>query len=176
MRDLPTPLTYMERSIFSQMYQRQPYLGSFPLALVIDRSELLKPVLLLIWEKPLEKRLWQVLWRLLDYYAEMSAARREADRRFKAKPKGNATSTQRRAPPKNETSASQLADCADLVAVRLGVKCKAGRCKPTFELHWFDDSNRLLVLKGTCSKHGPLNVRTISVEEASAIVNDEADE
>jgi hypothetical protein len=85
MQALPHPLSSVERSFFAQMYQPQAYLGGLPLALVLERSILLQPALVEIWESPGDRSLWRILWRLLQYYSEMISSRRRADRQSKAK-------------------------------------------------------------------------------------------
>lgn len=79
---LSEPLSAAERRTFDAMYLPQPYYGGLPLALLMERSDLLGPVLTRLWESPEDEQLIGALHRLLQIYAHLAPARRAADRRF----------------------------------------------------------------------------------------------
>jgi hypothetical protein len=80
---LPDPLSEREACWFEHMHQPQPYLGNLPLVLLLQRFRFLRAPLWELWEGLPDLRPVPVLHRLLFYYADMVARRREADRRIK---------------------------------------------------------------------------------------------
>lgn len=80
---LPTPLTPDERFSFETFYHPQPYLGDHSLILLHNQMPFLREAILAILDAPNDPRPIGALLRMLHYYAEMSASRRDADRRRK---------------------------------------------------------------------------------------------
>ena len=79
-RALIRPLSEKERSYFTAMYYRQPCYGGLVLPLILDRSQLIRPVVVQLWEEPENKQLAAVLHRMLWYYSDMATRSREANR------------------------------------------------------------------------------------------------
>lgn len=80
-RALPHGLTKQEQACFDGLYRRQAYLGGLPLILLQDRFDFLRECLLALPATTDGIRQGKgVLLRLLQFYAEMTAARRQADR------------------------------------------------------------------------------------------------
>jgi hypothetical protein len=80
---LPGDFTTTERALFAQMHLPQPYFGNLPLVLLVERFGFMKDVLWEMWGDLPDQRRVAVLHRLLDYYAQMAAKRREVDRALK---------------------------------------------------------------------------------------------
>jgi hypothetical protein len=80
---LPEPLRGSERTIFNSLYQGQAWLGGLPLILLYDRFDYLREAIMEIWTRPQDRCLRGALLRLLQYYGEMAAKRRAADRQYK---------------------------------------------------------------------------------------------
>jgi hypothetical protein len=74
-----------ERRAFELMYESQPCFGGFPMMLLEERLDYLRPALHAIWQEPDKQEHARVLHRMLADYAAMAQNRREADRRFKAR-------------------------------------------------------------------------------------------
>jgi hypothetical protein len=85
---LPDDLTAAEAAWFARMHFKQPYLGDLPLALLVERADLLLAAVWPIWEKPDDPERIAVLHRLLDFYGEMATRRRAIDRIMKARQDG----------------------------------------------------------------------------------------
>src|SRR5262249_18009338 len=81
---LPEPLRGTERAIFNSLYQGQAWLGGLPLILLYDRFEFLREALLAMWTRPQDRGLQGTLLRLLQFYGEMTAKKRAADRQYKS--------------------------------------------------------------------------------------------
>lgn len=81
---LSEPLSAAEQRVFDAMYLPQACYGGMPLVLLLERGDMLGPVLTRLWETPDDERLIGALHRLLLIYAQLAPARRAADRRFKA--------------------------------------------------------------------------------------------
>lgn len=79
-RALVRPLSRAERSYFSAIYYRQPSYGGLVLPLLLDRSELIQPIVVQLWEDPENTKLVGALHRMLWYYSDMARRSREADR------------------------------------------------------------------------------------------------
>lgn len=86
---MPDPLNDDERRLFERMYERQPYYGNLPLALLAERLSFLRLAILAIWEAPQDQDNVRVLHRLLWYFADMVSRRREADRQSKQRSEGD---------------------------------------------------------------------------------------
>ena len=84
-------LTEEERQLFEHSFLPQPYYGGLPLVLLAERAQLLKSVIVQIWQDPSDPSLVPILHRLLHYYAQIAERRRVADRRFKAMRSGTRT-------------------------------------------------------------------------------------
>jgi len=80
---LREPLSEEERRTFDAMYLPQACYGGLPLVLLLERGDMLGPVIARLWESPNDERLIGALHRLLQIYADLAPARRAADRRFK---------------------------------------------------------------------------------------------
>ena len=80
---VPIEFSDDECTVFQLVYGRQEALGGLPLILIRDRFRVagLDPVI-----TPLTPRDPAVLLRFLQYYAEMTRKRREADRQYKSAP------------------------------------------------------------------------------------------
>lgn len=165
MQALPHPLSPVERSFFAQMYQPQAYLGGLPLALVLERSVLLQPVLMEIWESPGDRNLWKILWRLLQYYSEMASSRRRADRQSKAKPVAPSAGS------RSLGNSLNLAEMAEELGVGAGVSCKRRDCQLDFNVDINPDTKRAIVITARCKKHGPLPPIKLTSSEAKAILD-----
>ena len=61
----------------------QPHFGGLPLILLGERLGFIDGVIAEVCENPGDRRPIKVLHRLLQFYADMARARREADRRRK---------------------------------------------------------------------------------------------
>jgi hypothetical protein len=82
-RALPEPLNAEERPFFDPLYQKQPRLGGLPLIMLQDRLEFLRETVIDLWDDPRDRGRMGALLRMLQYYGEMAAKKREADRRYK---------------------------------------------------------------------------------------------
>ena len=80
---LPSPLDERDRAWFAALYFKQVHLGGLPLILLRDRFAFLKEAILDILAAPGEPGPVGVLLRLLQYYEEMTTARRAVDRGLK---------------------------------------------------------------------------------------------
>jgi hypothetical protein len=80
---LPAPLGGDERALFEALYLKQPHLGGLPLVLLRDRFDFLREAILDALGAPGEPGPVGVLLRLMQYYEEMAAARRDVDRGYK---------------------------------------------------------------------------------------------
>jgi hypothetical protein len=81
--DLPKKLTTTEQELFASCFYRQDYFGGLPLIMFLDRSDLIQPIIVQMWEAPQNTTYRGVFWRLLTYYSEMATKRRRADNRSK---------------------------------------------------------------------------------------------
>jgi hypothetical protein len=79
-RALPEPLTPADQRAFDAAYTGQSYLGGLPLVMLRERFVFLRGAILDLLEDPADPSRVGVLLRLLDFYATMTAKRREADR------------------------------------------------------------------------------------------------
>ncbi len=165
MQALPTPLDPTERQKFSQMYQPQGYLGGLPLALVRERSELLKPILLEVWDSPEDTTLPPVLWRMLWYYAEMITARRRADREVK-RPRASDSA-------RTGTAISELDqdECAETLGTAAGMICQGCNCPIHYQFELLVEEASVLIT-AQCREHGPLHPRVLKAAEASRLIQD----
>ena len=80
-QSLPKPLSRAERMVFRSMYCPQWYFGGLLLPMIMDRSDILKPMIGSLLTDPTDKDVIRAFHRVLVYYSEMVARRREADRR-----------------------------------------------------------------------------------------------
>lgn len=78
---IPDPLTPPEQRLFEQIYLRQPHFADLPLLLLAERLGFLRNAIMELWTPTARDDAVAVLHRLLQFYAEMAASRREADRR-----------------------------------------------------------------------------------------------
>ncbi|MEQ8788667.1 MAG: hypothetical protein RIC55_20320 [Pirellulaceae bacterium] len=90
---IPDSLNDDERQLFENMYESQPCYGDLPLALLAERSQVIRLAVLAIWEEPDASVHVQILHRLLVDYADIARKRREADRRSKRRPVRDAVET-----------------------------------------------------------------------------------
>lgn len=162
---LPDPLSAEERNLFAQMYQPQPYLGGLPLALVSERSLLLRPVLLSIWTSPSDQKLWKVLWRLLQYYAEMISRRRRADRQSKTRPLPLATSRSTIDP-----SSLEAKELAEELGTKGGMRCARLDCLITFSMEVDPSTEASILITANCKEHGNLKPLELSRDVAKGIL------
>ena len=80
---LPQPLNDDEKRIFEHMFERQPYYGDLPVALLAERLPFILPAVVAIMEEPQNEEHVHVLHRLLNNYASMAPVRRVADKKSK---------------------------------------------------------------------------------------------
>jgi hypothetical protein len=80
---LPSPLDAEERLFFDNVYLQRPCFGNIPLVLLWARARFLKRAMMDLWLRPHESEPLGVLYRLLEYYTEMTSRRRDADRMSK---------------------------------------------------------------------------------------------
>lgn len=78
---MPEPLNDREESIYSTMYESQPYFGGFPASALKERMAFVHLAVKAIWNDIDNQRHKHVLYRLLADYREMILNQREADRR-----------------------------------------------------------------------------------------------
>jgi hypothetical protein len=155
MKSLPKPkrMSAEERQLFSQMYQRQAYLGGLPLVMILERSRLIGPPIQALWNNPTDGQLIGVLHRLLCYYAEMSTTRRQADRQFKKRSHG------RKRPVRELTN--QRREDAPQVPIDLNLK----------DLHCLEDLHAVIrsVLRrrgiGCAKCNAPLESKILSTDK-----------
>jgi hypothetical protein len=82
---IPKELNTSENLLFESLYCKQPYLGGLPLVLLHGRFEFLREFFLETWGHRDAEQQTGVLLRLLDYYRQMTNARREGDRSYKSR-------------------------------------------------------------------------------------------
>jgi hypothetical protein len=80
---LPAPLTSAEERLYSSMYLANKSLGGFPLVMLRDRFEVIKPAVFDMWNKPDDVNAISALLRLMWYYGELVGMRRTGDRKYK---------------------------------------------------------------------------------------------
>jgi hypothetical protein len=83
LKTLPSPLDHQERSLFELLYFKQPFLGGLPLVILHERFSILRYALADMTDHPSDSNRLGALLRLLQFYGEMVAARRDVDRSFK---------------------------------------------------------------------------------------------
>jgi hypothetical protein len=138
---LPEPLTSADLWAYDQFYLKQPHFGHVPVLLFRERLPQLRFALLDLLEDPEDlSQHAGVLHRLLDYFAEMAVARRQADKEAKAlgrhsvtvlveKEDKDALADPRsgpRASPANRADTEQLGAIAR-GAARIRCRCLAGQ-------------------------------------------------
>ncbi|MCA9022833.1 MAG: hypothetical protein KDA74_21940, partial [Planctomycetaceae bacterium] len=80
MNALRNPLNVQEKQIFEMIYQKQDYLGDFPLLLLKERIPFLKGPMLALLNGHDDFDFVSTIHRLLYYYSEMAEMRRGVDR------------------------------------------------------------------------------------------------
>jgi len=83
LRSVDEPMTMEEERLFRAIYFPQPYFGGLPLLLLLERNNLIGPVIQQLWLDPTDTKQIGILHSLLSLYAEMVQHRRRADRTSK---------------------------------------------------------------------------------------------
>ena len=132
---LPEPLNQVEQGWFEHLLLPRDYFGGLPLALIAERLDFIQQAIWEIGSRPGEQGPVQVLHALLQFYASMIAARREADRQTKSR------SSRRKARSRQDLSAmkharrddghgsaplEQLAEVAARYRILRGIRCECG--------------------------------------------------
>jgi hypothetical protein len=84
---LKIPLDERERQVFDQMHLPQPHLGGLTLLLLAERFPFAEVAIKRLVENPGDRQTISVFHRMLENYAILAGARREADSRSKRGPK-----------------------------------------------------------------------------------------
>jgi hypothetical protein len=162
---LPVTLTEREKLIFEHTYLPQPYLGDLPLALLIDRFDVLKGILGEMWEQlPDIAGLVPVFHRLLDYYSTMAVRRREVDRQRK----------RRRPRPLLEAACGRTVqsdlfqDAAAAVRELRSIACRCGR--PEWRAELKGQTKKLLTIGHACMNCDHKAETTVSSDEFAQLV------
>ena len=166
-RALPVPMNRTEFIRYSHTYCRQRYLGNLTIGLMRERLPQLRPILELIWSNPGDRHLHAVFARMLHYYSQMSHARREADRRFKA---GSRGARSLRGDEAGGSPVEQLGEWAEELGVRSGVICQTRLCPVSYELTILEHGRQRIDIQGTCRHHGVLPRKAISIRKAQNII------
>jgi hypothetical protein len=155
-----------EHSVFKQWYQPQEYLGGLTLPLILERNRLLRPVLRRIWLEPENRNFHGVLWRMLEFYTQMTAARRSADRNAKAKPR----TTTRISTTEGDAEHSQREACelTKMLAVKGGLICHSNACRIRYDV---ENKPNAIEIRGVCGRHGRLNSIQLTMEDAREIIS-----
>jgi len=161
-------LDLSEKEMFQHWYQPQAYLGGLTLPLIWERNYLLRPVLRRIWLDPDNSHLHTVLWRVLEFYVQMIAARRTADRNAKATARTSRRSLETSV--QDDGSRRELHEWSEVLAVRTGLTCQSKSCPAHYELRVEADA---IVLFGNCSRHGRLGPIQLALEEAKEVISQE---
>jgi hypothetical protein len=161
-------LDLAEKSMFQHWYQPQAYLGGLTLPLIWERNNLLRPVLRRIWLDPDNSHLHAVLWRVLEFYVQMIAARRTADRNVKSTARISRCSLDTSV--QDDGGRRELHEWSEVLAVRAGLTCQSRNCPVHYELHGEAEA---IVLIGVCSRHGRLSPIQLTLEKAREIIDRE---
>lgn len=179
--DVREPLSAAERLTFDAIYLPQVCFGGLPLVLLLERGDLLGPVITRLWESPNDERLIGALHRLLHIYAQLAPARRAADRRFKE--------LQRALRPQQVDRTAASTDQATnddslperrllQAATRRLLRTRREGCPECTDLlDWEiecepnDDSSVIVHL--TCEKHDFVNEYQVTLDDMIAAVNRE---
>jgi len=154
-----------EQSVFKQWYQPQEYLGGLTLPLILERNRLLRPILRRIWLEPENRNFHGVLWRMLEFYTQMTAARRSADRNAKSKPR----TTSRVTPDEDHAEHHQreASELTKMLAVKGGIICRSDKCRIRYEV---DNKPNAIEIRGVCGRHGRLNPIQLTMEDAKEMM------
>lgn len=177
--DLPKPLTPEEHSVFAAAYCPQSWLGGLPLVMLLDRSELIQPVVLRMWEEPENAKWPGVFLRLLNYYDEMTTRRRPADRQAKRASTGKRGLTlqfpvvadrKRQEKRSIEDSIPQSGNDDAImslqhVAERLHFACSHANCDKRPKITGVKECRFGKLLELHCDAHGELPSRQVTAEE-----------
>ncbi|HEY1600290.1 MAG TPA: hypothetical protein VGG64_11850 [Pirellulales bacterium] len=77
---LPDPLGTQEHAQFEAIFCQQEHFGGLPLVLLMDRSDLLKPIVLQLWDEGPSEELVGALHTVLAWHDVIASRRRETDR------------------------------------------------------------------------------------------------
>jgi len=165
-QSLSPRLNPAERAVFQQWYQPQDYLGGLTLPLVWQRSNLLRPILSRIWLEPENPKLHGVLWRMLEFYTQMTAARRSADRNAKSKPRTTVrVTTDEGDAEHHQRKASEL---TKMLAVKGGLICRSDECRIRYDV---ENKPNVIEIRGVCGRHGRLNPIQLTMEDAKEMMS-----
>ncbi len=174
---LAVPLLEKEHELFARFYYQSPDLGNLPLLMLHDQFQNHRQVILKIIANPAEQRHVGVLLRMMEFTAEMTTNRREADRRYKAIKLGaNETAftiTADEAIAGGATSDADIgikfSEFADLLRFRRGLTCECAdgdwiaKAEPP-------DAAGIVTFKFGCSTCGHCEDVESNIEELQAIV------
>ena len=154
---LPRPLSLDERRLFEAMYYRQAYFGGLSLPLIMARADQFRPVVTKLWDNPFDEHLIGALHRVLDWYAQMVAAKRAVERHKKTRrPRSIATSAN------DSTTQSSRELLAQLIEHR-SIRCSHCNCTPQGQIAGRTPSeDRVVVVHVNCPEHGHLETFEIS--------------
>jgi hypothetical protein len=112
LRVLPAPLTAGDRAAFEALYLGHPRLGGLPLVMLQARFVLFRGAILDVLDEPGDDDCVGVLLRMLQFYAEMAAARRDADRVRKRRGSDRGNGATRPGPSGRDPGASEGPEAA----------------------------------------------------------------
>lgn len=148
-----------EQAHFDLLYLQQPCLAAMPLIMLFDRFDFLREIILELLERPTDRPLMGVLLRLLNYYGEMAAAKREGDRRYKRQlhhrnnqnRSAQVWSLESEQDRESKVDREPLQEIAGYHREKRVAKCK---CKTTS--HWraqlIKSADKMLTIKDTCGQ------------------------
>jgi len=176
---IPNRLNEREKELFAHTFQPQPYLGGLPLILLVDRSQLIAPMINRIWSNPGNPDDVCVLHRLFDYYSTMMRDRRKADVRSKQRngrvelAVGDAVKNVAAEKPSSQLTKYAEALLRELVKKRQ-LRCKKCSCFLQAEVidGSVDNQKGSCRIACRCPEHGGRKTLTVSLEELSRIATE----
>ncbi len=177
---LPAPLSRREAILFRHMYFPQSYLGGNSLVLVKERVPQLGPILCELWEKSKSSDARFILYRVLNFYADMIEMRRAADRRFKQLSAAFKTVREERTCGEQIESFSsqspremnQLMGYIQAALERRGLRCSKCDAEPEVQIPREALKSDSVTVEYWCPQHSKIKKAKLSLAELKKVADD----
>jgi len=162
---------------FEPVYQRQSWLGNLPLLLLDDRFPQVGEIILEMRNDPANRTLIGIFQRMLQYYGEMTSARRAADTRYKSRSRSrNEDGRIAIAREVNAEDAARERDSDPFQQIAAELRERRGAtCSCSIDSHWLarladDDTNEAMVtILYECESCDHIGRYTVSRAEFEAV-------
>jgi hypothetical protein len=177
---LPARLNRREANLFRQMYLPQSYLGGLSLVLVKERLPQLGPILSDLWENPKTSDARFILYRVLNFYADMVEVRRAADRKSKQLSAASESVREERTnveqiesfSSQSPSVANQLMEYIRAALEQRGLGCPKCDAEPEVQIPRDTPKNGPVTVEYWCPQHGNIQQAELSLAELKKVADD----